>query len=159
MKKPNNEIVRQQVQSEINKLFELYVEGSNGWKYAKQEAWRPVNVFKRLVQADLEQTSIEDVCTDFEGCSPDTVHRRIGDLQFASAVRVLNDMLRHSVQGFQFHGNERLTVAIDITDNPWYGDRQHEFCVGSKGKQGTFYFNRYFTACILTQGYRIPRSE
>jgi len=156
MIKVNKETVRQQVWSQINKLFELYVDESDGWKYAKQAAWRPADIFKRLVQADLEQTSIEDVCTDFEGCSADTVHRRMIDLQFGATVRVLNDMLRYSVQGFQFHGNERLTVAIDVTDNPWYGDRQHEFCVGSKGKQGTFYFNRYFTACKLTQGYRIP---
>ena len=100
MKKPNKEIVRQQVQSEINKLFELYVEGSNGWKYAKQAAWRPVDVFKRLVQADLEQTSIEDVCTDFEGCSADTVHRRISHLQFTSTVRVLIETLEHCNEAY-----------------------------------------------------------
>ncbi|HKZ42383.1 MAG TPA: transposase [Candidatus Hodarchaeales archaeon] len=156
MKKPNKETVRQQVWSEIDKLFELNVEGSDGWKYARQAAWRPADVFKRLVQADLEQMSIEDVCTYFEGCSADTIHRRVSGLQFDPTMRILNDMLRYSAQGFHIHGNERLTVAIDITDSPWYGDCGHEFSVGSKMKEGTQFFNRYFTACLLTRSYRIP---
>ncbi|MHA2055742.1 MAG: transposase [Candidatus Hodarchaeales archaeon] len=156
MYKPNNSTVRQQVWSELHKLFGKYIEGTTGWKYSKQSHWRPIDVFQRLVQAALEETSLEDVCTSFEGCSADTVQYRLNDLDFKQLVQQLNDMLRYTAQGFHIHGKQKITVAIDITDYPWYGDRNHELSVGSKMQPGTIYFNRYFTACILTKTYRIP---
>ncbi|MHA2055782.1 MAG: transposase [Candidatus Hodarchaeales archaeon] len=156
MYKLNNTTVRQQVWSELHKLFGRYIEGTSGWIYSKQSHWSPIDVFQRLVQAALEETSLEDVCTSFEGCSADTVQYRLNKLEFTQLVQQLNDMLRYTTQGFHIHGKQKLTLAIDITDYPWYGDRDHELSVGSKMKPGTRYFHRYFTACILTKNYRIP---
>ena len=36
-----------------------------------------LRVFRRLAQASLENTSIEDVCENYEGCSADTVQYRL----------------------------------------------------------------------------------
>ena len=36
-----------------------------------------LRVFRRLAQASLEITSIEDVCENYEGCSADTVQYRL----------------------------------------------------------------------------------
>ena len=148
-KKQNKATVRQRVWSELNKLFDRYLDGAEGWTFSKQSRWRPIDIFQRLVQAALEETSLEDVCSSFEGCSADTVHYRITKLGFMQVVRQLNDLLRYTAQGFHIHGKQKLTLAIDITDYPWYGDRDHELSVGSKPKSGTHYFQRYFTACIL----------
>ena len=156
MYQPNNNTVRQQVWSELHKLFGRFFEGTQGWNYSKQSRWRPVDVFQRIVQAALENTSLEDVCSSFEGCSADTVQYRLNNLDFDYLVHQLNDMLRYITQGFHIHGRQKITLAIDITDFPWYGDRNHELSVGSKMQPGTIYFNRYFTACILTKTYRIP---
>ncbi|MHA2040204.1 MAG: transposase [Promethearchaeota archaeon] len=113
-------------------------------------------MFFRLVQAAIEKSSLEDICTSFEGCSADTVQYRMKKLDYSKTVQQINDMLRYTAQGFQIHKNKILTLAVDVTDYPWYGDRDHELSVGSKEKTGTLFFNRYFTACILTKTYRIP---
>ena len=156
MKKPNNNTVKKQVQLELHKLFGRYLKGTVGWVYSKQSHWKPADVFERLVQAVLEQTSLEDICSSFEGCSADTVQYRVNNLDFGQIVQQINAMLRYTTQGFYIHGKQTLTLAIDVTDYPWYGDRNHDLSVGSKMRPGTRYFHRYFTACILTKTYRIP---
>ena len=50
----------------------------------------------------------------------------------------------------------RLTVSIDITDYPYYGDRTSELCVDSKAEDGTLYFNRYFTSSLQLGKYYLP---
>ncbi|OLS23478.1 MAG: hypothetical protein HeimC3_24600, partial [Candidatus Heimdallarchaeota archaeon LC_3] len=132
MKKQTKERVRQLVSKEVDKLFELYFEGTEGWIYSKQSRWSSNDVFQRLIQANLEKTSIEDVCLDFAGCSADTVHYRIKNLEFDPSVQHVNNSLRYIAQGFQIHKNTKITVAVDITDHPFYGDRDHELSVGSK---------------------------
>lgn len=156
MYKPNNITVRKQVQLELHKLFGRFLKGTAGWVYSKQSRWKPADVFERLVQTALEQTSLEDICSSFEGCSADTVQYRVNSLDFDQIVQQLNAMLRYIAQGLYIHGKQTLTLAIDVTDYPWYGDRNHELSVGSKMRPGTRYFHRYFTACILTKTYRIP---
>jgi len=156
MKKTTSNTVRQQVWSELHKLFGRFIEGTEGWIYSKQSRWSSTHVFQRLAQAALENSSLEDVCTSFKGCSPDTVQYRLKGLDFDKTVQQINDILRYNAQSFQIHKNTILTIAVDVTDYPWYGDRDHELSVGSKEKVGTLFFNRYFTACILTKTYRIP---
>lgn len=156
MYKPKNKPVRQQLWSELHKLFGRFLEGTPGWIYSKQSQWSTTEVFFRLVQASLEKSSLEDICTSFEGCSADTVQYRMKKLDYSRTVQQINDMLRYTAQGFKIHKNNILTIAIDVTDYPWYGNRDHTLSVGSKQKAGTFFFNRYFTACILTKNYRIP---
>lgn len=144
------------VQSKLNKCFEENVQGNNGWQYAKQSTWKPVDIFERLEQACFEKSSIEDVCSDFSGCSADTVQSRINDLDFDQTVKQINACLRDIYSGFRFHGNQTTTLAIDITDKEYYGNHSHELSVGSKPKNGTSYFNRYFTASIITENFNIP---
>ena len=75
------------IQSKLNKCFEENVQGTDGWQYAKQSTWNPEDIFERLEQACLEKSSIEDVCSDFSGCSADTVQSRINDLDFDQTVK------------------------------------------------------------------------
>ena len=156
MKKPNNAMVKDHIWLELYKLFDKFINNSTGWKYAAQSKWKSADVFRRLAQASLETTSLEDVCANYDGCSADTVQYRLKELDFTQTVQQINDILRYIAQGFKLHKNQKITVAIDVTDHPWYGDTDHELSVGSKIKSGTVFFNRYFTACIITKTYRIP---
>ena len=156
MKKLNKNMVKNHVWKELYKLFDTFVDNSTGWKYTAQSKWKTADVFLRLAQASLENTSLEDVCDSYEGCSSDTVHYRLKKLDFDQTVSQINDMLRYTAQGFKIHKNQKIIIAIDITDHPWYGETDHELSVGSKLKAGTQFFNRYFTACIITKTYRIP---
>ena len=156
MYQPKDNPAMPQIWTELHKLFGRFVDGNPGWIYSQQSRWSTTEVFFRLIQASVENTSLEDICTSIEGCSADTVQYRIKQLDYLATVRQLNDMLRYTAQSFKFHKNKILMLAVDITDQPWYGNRDHELSVGSQKKEGTMFFNRYFTACILTEKYRIP---
>ena len=147
MKKTKKDMVKNHIWMELYKLFAKFIDNSAGWKYAAQSKWTSADVFRRLAQASLENTSLEDVCENYEGCSADTVHYRLSKLDFSQTVQLINDVLRYIAQGFKLHKSQKITVAIDVTDHPWYGDTDHELSVGSKIKSGTIFFNRYFTAC------------
>ena len=148
--------IKRIVQTKLNKFFALYIDGTNGWTYAPQSEWQPIDIFERLVQACCEKSSIEDVCSEFSGCSADTVQYRINPLEFDQIVQQINQGLQEIASNFQFHGNQILGLAIDINDQEFYGDPNHEFSVGSKPKNGTCYFNRYLTASLITPCYRLP---
>ena len=156
MYQPKNNPVKQEFWTELHKLFGRFVNGSRGWKYSRQSQWSPSDVFLRLIQASIENTSLEEICNSIHGCSADTVQYRMKQLDYETTVAQLNAMLRYTAQSFKFHKNKILMLAVDITDFPWYGNRNHELSVGSQKKAGTMFFNRYFTACILTKTYRIP---
>lgn len=156
LKQLRKDTVRKIVQYKLNKLFAKHVKGSNGWQYAKQTIYEPWDIFTRLIQACCEHSSIEDVCSDFPGCSADRVQDRINPLDFDQIVHQINSFLQEIAKSFHFHGNHITTLAIDITDKEFYGDPEHEFSKGSKPKNGTCYFNRYFTASIITSTFRLP---
>ena len=144
------------VLTRLNKLFASYVEGSEGWIYAAQAEYKPLDIFHRLFQAVAENSSVEDVCTDFSGCSPDVVQDRINPLEFEQTVHQINQCLQDVASSFLFHGNQIITLAIDITDKEFYGNKEHELSKGSKPKNGTCYFNRYFTASLISPKFRVP---
>lgn len=148
--------IKQIVHTKLNKFFVSYVDGTEGWIYASQSKWQPVDIFKRLIQACCEKSSIEDVCSEFSGCSANTVQYRINPLEFDQIVQQINQGLKEIVSNFHFHGNQILALAIDINDQEFYGDSNHELSVGSKPKNGTCYFNRYLTASLITPCYRLP---
>ena len=156
MKKQKKDMVKEHIWLELYKLFDKFINNSAGWKYAAQSKWKSADVFRRLAQASLENTSLEDVCENYDGCSADTVQYRLKQFDFTQSVQQINDILRFITQGFKFHKSQKIAVAIDVTDHPWYGDTDHELSVGSKIKSGTVFFNRYFTACLITKTYRIP---
>lgn len=148
--------IKKIVHSKLKKFFEENIQGSKGWHYAKQAKYDPWDIFERLVQACCEKSSIEDVCGDFPGCSADTVQDHVNPLDFEPIVRQVNTFLRETTLAFHFHGNQIITLAMDITNKPFYGDPDHELSVGSKPKDGTYYFNRYFSVSLITPKYRLP---
>ena len=74
--------IKKIVQTKLNKFFALYIDGTKGWTYAPQSEYLPIDIFERLVQACCENSSIEDVCSEFSGCSADTVQYCVNPLEF-----------------------------------------------------------------------------
>ena len=123
MYQPKGNPANPQIWTELHKLFGRFVDGTPGWIYSQQSQWSATDVFFRLIQASVENTSLEDVCTSIKGCSADTVQYRIKKLDYMTTVRQLNDMLRYTAQSFKFHKSKILMLAVDITDQPWYGNK------------------------------------
>ena len=140
----------------LNKLFAQYVKGSKGWEDRQQYQWIPEDIFQKLLQTAVEESSLEGVCSSMAGCSADTVLLRLQEVEYTQTVSQLNNMLKTIFCSFKLPKQTRLTVNIDITDYPYYGKHTLESCVGSKTKAGTSYFNRYFTACIHLGNYYVP---
>lgn len=150
------ESVAKELVQTLNKLFAQHVKGSKGWEDRQQYQWIPGDIFQRLLQTAFEESSLESICSTMAGCSADTVLLRLQDVDYVQTVNQLNSMLKTIFLGFKLPKQVRLTVSIDITDYPYYGERTLELCVGSKTKAGTTYFNRYFTACVHLGNYYVP---
>ena len=140
----------------LNKLFAQYVKGSKGWEDRQQYRWIPEDIFQKLLQTAVKESSLEDVCSSMAGCSADTILLRLQEVEYTQTVSQLNNMLKTIFYSFKLPKQTRLTVSIDITDYPYYGKHTLESCVGSKTKAGILYFNRYFTACIHLGNYYVP---
>ena len=150
------ESVAKELVQTLNKLFAKHLKGSQGWEDHAENHWLPEDIFQRLVQTALEKTSLESVCSTIPGCSADTSLLHMKCLNYSQTVRQINVMLKEIVCSFKLPKQTRLTVSIDITDYSYYGDRTSELCVGSKAKDGTAYFNRYFTASLQLGKYYLP---
>ena len=78
----------------LYKLFDRYIAHKEGWIYAKQAQYRPVEVFECLLETCLQNTSIEDVCTEPNGIiTPDVVFYRLKTLDVGSTVEQINTMM------------------------------------------------------------------
>ena len=67
MYKPKHNPAMPQIWTELHKLFGRFLDGTPGWIYSQQSRWSTSEVFFRLVQASVENTSLEDICTSIEG--------------------------------------------------------------------------------------------
>lgn len=141
---------------ELLKLFtEIFAE-SSGWEGKERYTYRPWEIFERIIQACVNNTSIEDACETYEGCSPDVVFGRINKLGFGQTVEQLNLALQLIVSRFGIHGNQPLNLQIDINDQEYYGSSKSSLSTQSKAKNGTNKFNRYVTASLQIGKRSIP---
>ncbi len=125
-------------------------------KYSHKSTWAPKHVIKRLIQACLERTSVEDICSNIEGPSADTVHKRCSELQFGQAEQVINGWLSEVVSRLKIHSNTKITLAFDLYNQPFYGNSSHSWVTGVNRKKGTNYAISFLIASIATQNIRCP---
>ena len=119
-------------------------------KYHQASNWRPEDIIKSVSEACLQRTSLEEVCEAKENPSADTVLRRIRQLQLEQLDQMVNGWINDNVQRIKFHGNTKLTVAIDFHQQPYYGDPSVEWVVGMKRKKGTSYCICFVLVTIAT---------
>lgn len=139
----------------LNVFAEIFAD-EQGWIDNERFKYSPWEIFERITQACVNNTSIEDACDTYEGCSADVVFRRINNLDFNQTVEKLNQALHFIFSLFKIHGNQPLNLQIDINDQEYYGSSKSELSTKSKAKNGTNKFNRFVTASIQIGKRSIP---
>ena len=124
--------------------------------YKHNSIWGPHDILKVLVHACSENTSVEDICDEFQGPSADTVHRRVNELQLEQIEHLINNLLQELVSRLIFHANTKLTVSFDGHAKPYYGDISKEWVTGTKRQKGTNYCTMFTIVSISTGTIRCP---
>lgn len=125
-------------------------------EYSYKSQWQPHDIVKRLIQACLEQTSLEDICSTTAGPSADTVHRRCSELEIRQIEKLVNSWLIEVVLRLKIHHKTKLTLAFDLYEQPFYGNPSFDWVIGTKRKKGTNYAITYLVVTIATKNIRCP---
>ena len=125
-------------------------------KYSPKSKWQPQDIIKTVIQACLERTSIEDICSFNDGPSADTIHRRFSELPIPRVERLVNSWLTEVTSRLKFHQNTKITLAFDLYFQRYYGNSKYEWVTGTGRKKGTNYAISFLIASISTGTVRCP---
>ena len=115
-------------------------------------------MLEAVFEAALNATSVETVCELKEGSpSADTVR---GHLDWKVSLDAVEGMMRNRVKWFitllkRRFGRAEFEIAIDWTDEPYYGNKNNQFIIGMEPKAGTCWAYEFFTASLLVKGGRL----
>lgn len=115
-------------------------------------------MLESVFEAALNATSVETICKIKEGGpSADTIR---GHLNWKVSIDAVEKMMKDRVKHLatlikRKFGRAFFEVAMDWTDEPYYGDENNPFVNGTKPKAGTCFAYEFFTASILVDGGRI----
>lgn len=142
--------------NELYKLCDGYDTRQILGEYPQSSIWKPHDIIKRLIHSCLERTSLEDICSTTEGPSADTVHKRCSELQMDQIEKLVNGWLIEVASRLKIHHKSKITVAFDLHEQPFYGDRTYDWVIGTKRKKGTSYAITFLVASIATKNIRCP---
>lgn len=106
--------------------------------------------------AALQKTSIEYVSIQDENrpSADDFYHHANNKL---TKHAILKMQLRYSAEIRKLlknFGESTFDIAIDFTEDCFYGDKENNYVVGGERKNSTNYFFKYLTAAIVKKGFR-----
>lgn len=106
-----------------------------------------------VILAALNGISIE---MQAEGISPDAAFYHLNyKLSIDSVELMMEESIRRSVILLKRRfGGRKFAIAMDYTDEMYYGKKTHGLVVGTKPKAGTCWAHKYFTVSIVTDGGR-----
>ena len=143
--------------NQINKLALTLLASSISFIIGKNAYYNTIDIMKIVVYASIRKLSIEgsseELLTLSKGkyCSADVVQRRIHQKSgieivkaFNQATRQICSILRKTRLLFR-----RVTVAIDYTDKPYYGDSNDPGVIRTRHQCGTNYCFRYITLSVV----------
>lgn len=116
------------------------------------------DMLRVLFEAALNATSVETVCkVKKDSPSADTVRNH---LNWKVSLDAVEDMMKDRVRWFttllkRRFGTTKFEIAIDWTDEPYYGDRRNPSIIGMEPKAGTCWAYEFFTASIVVPGGRL----
>lgn len=116
-----------------NELYKLCVGTDTATiidEYSYKRRWYPQDIVKRLIQACLEQTSLEDICSTTAGPSADTVHRRCSELEISQIEKLVNNWLIEVVSRLKIHHKTKITVAFDSANNKNFSKKKKTYYIG-----------------------------
>lgn len=109
-----------------------------------------------VVQAGLESTSIEIKSGRAGSPSADDIFYHLRNkLKIEKIEEMLRDFVKRSVKLLKRRfGGRKFAIAIDFTDEMYYGEKDNPSVVGTKRKAGSSYSYKYLTVSIVTAGGR-----
>ena len=109
-------------------------------------------VYSSIRKLSIEGSS-EELLTLSKGkyCSADVVQRRIHQKSVIEIVKAFNQATRQicSILRKMRLLSRRVTVAIDYTDKPYYGDSNDPGVIKTRHQHGTNYCFRYITLSVV----------
>jgi putative transposase len=112
-----------------------------------------MDIIKDVFSASVCKTSVEEIASKTDH-SPDRV---IANLNQLSIEKIEEVMIKNAEKvALQLRKTRRVkfAVAFDFTDVMYYGDKDNNFVVGTKPKNGTCWSFRFFVVNITTEGAR-----
>ncbi|MCX6771276.1 MAG: transposase [Candidatus Micrarchaeota archaeon] len=110
------------------------------------------DVIQIAIEAAVASSSIEATA---KSANADTIFYHLSKLSVENTENMLKVhvamMVRHLKRRF---GDRKFAVAIDYTDEMFYGDKETQGVVGTKNKNGSNYAFKYMTVNIVTAGCR-----
>lgn len=114
--------------------------------------YRCCDVVQTTVEAAISASSIE---AKAKSADADTVFYHLSKLSVENVENMLKSHVRRAVKLTKRRvGDRKFAVAIDYTDEMFYGDRDTKGIVGTKHKKGSNYAFKYLTVSIVTNGCR-----
>lgn len=143
--------------NKINKLALTLLASSISFIIGKNASYNAIDIMKIVVYSSIRKLSIEGSSEELialstgKYCSPDVVQRRIHQKSEIEVIKAFNQTTRH-VCGILRRMRllrRRVTVAIDYTDKPYYGDSNDPGVIGTRYQRGTKYCFKYITLSVV----------
>lgn len=110
------------------------------------------DIIQTAIEAAVAASSIE---AKAKSADADTVFYHLGKLSVENVEKMLKSQVRRAVKLVKRKfGDRKFAVAIDYTDEMFYGDEKTDGIVGTKHKKGSNYAFKYLTVNIVTNGCR-----
>jgi len=121
-------------------------------KLGKNALYECFDVIQAAVEAAIATSSIE---AKAKSANADTVFYHLGKLSVENVENMLKSHVYRAVKLVKRRfGDRKFAVAIDYTDEMFYGDENTKGIVGTKHKKGSNYAFKYLTVNIVTNGCR-----
>jgi putative transposase len=122
--------------------------------------WQTAAIWRSLVAAAVQGTSIEAACNDWaDGPDSNTVRAVLRECVDNGHLEVIetatNACLQSAVPGWL--RRQAVEVALDLHEEPYYGRSADEsaFIARGQARRGTTHFYRVATAYVLQRGVRL----
>jgi hypothetical protein len=143
--------------NKINKLALTLLASSISFIIGKNATYNAIDIMKIVVYASIKKLSVEgsseELITLSKGiyCSPDVVQRRIHQKSGMEIVKAFDQTTQHicSILRKMRLFFRRVTIAIDYTDKPYYGDSNDLGVIRTRHQRGTNYCFRYITLSVV----------
>ena len=121
--------------------------------------WQTCDIWRVLLAAASQASTIEAVCGDWEqGPDANTVRQVLRECLTNDRLDVIEQALNQALVARlpRWLRRQRLEVAFDLHDEPYYGraEAEAEFICRGEAQKGTTRFYRGATAYVLARGVR-----
>lgn len=121
-------------------------------KIGKNAVYGCFDILQTAIEAAAAASSLEAKARTADA---DTVFYHLGKLIVEDIEKMLKHHVAREVRLIKRRfGNRKFAVAIDFTDEMFYGDKETQGVVGTKHKSGSNYAFKYMTVNIVTAGCR-----